>query len=99
MRVLYSTLRAINLAESFAQLSPVLATNYSNLGAICGIIPLRKRGEHYLRLASQLSGQLRIPTVTAKVNLLSGLYWTSIGEWQTAKSLFEPALEQACDSR
>jgi class 3 adenylate cyclase len=95
VRVLYSTLRAINLAESFAQLSPVLATNYSNLGAICGIIPLRKRGEHYLKLASQLSGQLRIPTVTAKVNLLSGLYWTSIGEWQTAKSLFEPALEQA----
>ena len=45
--------------------------------------------------AQRLSEQLDMPTVSANVNLLSGLYETSVGEWQTAKSLFEPGLEQA----
>lgn len=93
-QIIHSTLRAINLAER-AKLAPVLAVQYSNLGAICGVIPLRKRAEHYLKLAGGLTDHLGIPTVTTKSNLLSGLYWTSIGEWQRAKSLFEPALEQA----
>ena len=95
VRLLYATLRATNLAETFAKLSPVLAVNYASLGAICGVIPLRKRAEHYLKLASRLSDQLGIPAVAIRVNLLSGLYKTSIGEWQAAKILFEPALEQA----
>jgi class 3 adenylate cyclase len=94
IRIIHATLRATNLAEH-AKLAPVLAVQYSNLGAICGVVPLRKRAEHYLSLASELTQQLGMPTVTAKVSLLSGLYWTSIGEWQKAKSLFEPALEQA----
>jgi class 3 adenylate cyclase len=94
-RLLYSTLNGTNLAEAFAQLSPVLVVNYASLGAICGVIPLRKRAEHYLKRANELSEQLRIPTVTAKVNLLSGIYKTSIGEWQSAKTLFESGLDQA----
>jgi class 3 adenylate cyclase/tetratricopeptide (TPR) repeat protein len=93
-RLVYSTLRATNLAE-LANLSSVLAVNYASLGAICGVIPLRKQAEHYLKLAIQLSGQLGIPTVTAKVNLLAGLYKTSIGEWLSAKSFFELGLKQA----
>lgn len=93
-RIIHATLRAINLAEH-AQLAPVLAVQYSNLGAICGVVPLRKRAEHYLGIASDLTKQLAMPTVTANVSLLSGLYWTSVGEWQKAKSLFEPGLEQA----
>jgi class 3 adenylate cyclase len=94
-RLVYSTLRGTNLAEAFSTLSPVLVVNYASLGTICGVIPLRKRAEHYLKLASRLSGQLGIPAVAIKVNLLSGLYKTSVGDWQSAKSLFEPSLEQA----
>ena len=94
-RLLYSTLRGTNLAEAFSALSPVLAVNYASLGTICGVIPLRKRAEHYLKLATRLSDQLGIPAVTIKVNLRSGLYKTSVGDWQSAKSLFEPSLEQA----
>jgi hypothetical protein len=94
-RLLYSTLRGTNLAEAFSTLSPVLAVNYASLGTIYGVIPLRKRAEHYLQLASRLSDQLGIPAVAIKVNLLSGLYKTSVGDWQSAKSLFEPSLEQA----
>jgi len=94
LRLLYSTLRATSLAES-ANLSSVLAVNYASLGAICGVIPLRKPAQHYLKLANELSGQLGIPTVTAKVNLLSGLYKTSVGEWLSAKSFFELGLKQA----
>ena len=95
VRLLYSTLRATNLAEVFGKLSPVLVVNYASLGAICGVIPLRKRAERYLKLASRLSGRLGIPAVSIRVDLLSGLYKTSIGEWQSAKILFEPALDQA----
>ena len=88
-------MRGTNLAEASSTLSPILAVDYASLGAICGVIPLRKRAEHYLKLASRLSSQLGIPAVAAKVNLLSGLYKTSVGDWQSAKSLFEPSLEQA----
>ena len=95
VRLLYSTLRATNLAEVFGKLSPVLVVNYASLGAICGVIPLRKRAERYLKLASRLSGRLGIPAVSIRVDLLSGLYKTSIREWQSAKILFEPALDQA----
>src|SRR5262249_41272425 len=94
LRIIHATLRATNLAEH-AKLAPVLAVQYSNLGAICGVVPLRKRAERYLGFANELTKQLGMPTVDAKVSLLSGLYWTSIGEWQKAKSLFEPAPGQA----
>jgi hypothetical protein len=87
-------LRATNLAE-FAGLSSLLAVNYSSLGAICGVIPLRQRAEHYLKRAYELSAKLGIPSVSAKVNLLGGLYKTSVGDWLSAKSLFEPGLKQA----
>jgi hypothetical protein len=93
-RLVYSTLRATNLAE-FAGLSSLLAVNYSSLGAICGVIPLRRRAEQYLKRAFELSAKLGIPSVSAKVNLLGGLYKTSVGDWLSAKSLFEPGLKQA----
>ena len=95
VRLLYATLRATNLAEAVPKLSPVLALNYASLGAICGVIPLRKRATYYLNLASELSDELAIPTVTIRVNLLAALYKISIGEWQSARFLLEPALDQA----
>ena len=94
-RLLYSTLHATNLAEAVAKLSPQLVVSYAGLGTICGVIPLRKPAEYYLKLASRLSVQLGIPAVVVKVNLLSGLYKTSVGDWQSAKILFESSLEQA----
>ena len=94
-RLMYATLRAINLAERFAKPSPVLVVNYASLGAICGVIPLRRRARRYLELANRLSKQIGNPTVTVRVNLLSGLYETSVAQWLAAKALFEPALDQA----
>jgi hypothetical protein len=91
-RIIYATLRAINLAEH-AQLAPVLVVRYSNLGDL-RVVPLRKRAEHYLGIASDLTKQLAMPTVTANVSLLSGLYWTSVGEWQG--QVPRDGLEQAC---
>ncbi|HSR75346.1 MAG TPA: AAA family ATPase, partial [Xanthobacteraceae bacterium] len=96
-RLLYATLRATNLAERYAELSPVLVVNYASLGAICGVIPLRKRAEHYLRLAQRLSKRVNAPAASAGVNLLTGMYETSIGEWQAARSHFERGLEQALE--
>jgi class 3 adenylate cyclase len=94
-RLMYATLRATNLAERFAKPSPVLVVNYASLGAICGVIPLRKRARRYLALASRLSKQIENPSVTVRVSLLSGLYETSVAQWLAAKTLFKPALEQA----
>ena len=96
-RLLYSTLRATNLAERYSELSPVLVVNYASLGAICGVIPLRGRAEYYLRRAQRLSEQVNAPAASASVNLLSGMYETSIGAWQAARLHFEPGLEQALE--
>jgi class 3 adenylate cyclase len=94
-RLVYATLRATNLAERFAKPSPVLVVNYASLGAICGVVPLRKRARRYLEVARTLSEQIENPAVGIRVGLLSGLYETSVAQWQAAKTLFKPALEQA----
>jgi class 3 adenylate cyclase/tetratricopeptide (TPR) repeat protein len=96
-RLLYSTLRATNLAERSAEVSPVLVVNYASLGAICGVIPLRGRAERYLRLAQRLSKRVSSPAASASVNLLTGMYETSIGDWEAARAHFEPGLEQALE--
>jgi class 3 adenylate cyclase/tetratricopeptide (TPR) repeat protein len=94
-RLLYATLRATNLAEGLAELSPVLVANYASLGSICGVIPLRRPAERYLRLARGLSEQVNAPDASILVDLLTGMYETSIGEWQAAREHFEPGLERA----
>jgi hypothetical protein len=95
VRLLYATLRATTLAERAGGLSPVLVVNYASLGAICGVIPLRKRADHYLNLANRLSEQMDNPSIGMRVHLLTGLYRTSTGEWDVARSHFEKGLEQS----
>lgn len=91
-RLLYATLRATNLAERATRLSPVLVVNYASLGAICGVVPLRGRATHYLRLAERLAETVGSPAVDIRVAQMRGLYETSVGDWRAACAHFEAGL-------
>ena len=91
-RLIHATLRAANLAEQASRVSRELAVNYASLGAICGVIPLRRRAERYLRLALRLSDGLGDSMAASRIHMLAGLYQTSVGEWEGARAHFEGAL-------
>lgn len=92
LRIIYATLRSINLAERISAPFPVLAVNYASLGAICGVVPLRGRAERYLELALRLSDGVGDNTATARVKLFTGLYRTAVGDWRAAQGNFEVGL-------
>jgi class 3 adenylate cyclase len=94
-RVIHAVVKATNLAEALKECTPALAMNYAVLGAICGSIPLRRQAEHYLRRASEISKLYDDPRVSAEVNLASGLYRTSIGDWKQAKANFVSGMNDA----
>ncbi len=95
IRMLHATLKATNLAEGLHECTPALAINYATLGAICGVIPLRRQAEHYLSRASELSELYNEPNVSSVVHLTKGLYRTSIADWAQAKAHFVAGLEVA----
>jgi class 3 adenylate cyclase/tetratricopeptide (TPR) repeat protein len=93
IRMLHATLKATNLAEGLHECTPALAINYATLGAICGVIPLRRQAEHYLSRASELGELYNEPNVSSIVHLTKGLYRTSIADWAQAKAHFVAGLE------
>jgi class 3 adenylate cyclase/tetratricopeptide (TPR) repeat protein len=95
VRMLHATLKATNLAEELHERTPDLAINYATLGAICGVIPLRRQAEYYLGRASELADFYDEPNVGSVVHLTEGLYRTSVADWQQAKSNFVAGLEVA----
>lgn len=95
LRLVHATLRATNLAERNTLVSPTMAVSYASLGAICGVIPLRRQAAHYSRIASALSERIDRPGTRVRVHLLAGLYQTSIGKWNEAKDEFEAGLGHA----
>lgn len=95
LRLIHATLRATNLAERNKYVSPTTATNYASLGAICGVIPLRGQAEHYSRLASVLSERVDQLGTRVRVDLLSGLYQTSVGHWRQGRQAFEAGMNNA----
>lgn len=94
-RLIHATLWATNLAERYGRDAPFLAVNYAGLGAICGVIPLRRQAGNYLGMASDLAKELADPNVNIRVNLLAGLYETSTGNWLAAKQNFDAGIQSA----
>jgi len=95
IRLLHATLKATNLAEKLQEPTPDLAINYATLGAICGVIPLRRQAEYYLGHASELANFYDEPNVASVVHLTEGLYRTSVADWLQAKTNFVGGLEVA----
>ncbi|MEM9269651.1 MAG: hypothetical protein AAGA78_12025, partial [Pseudomonadota bacterium] len=84
--LLHAALSAANLAGSLDRATPTLAVNYASLGAICGVIPLRKQANHYLGRAADLAAKFDEPSTIARVSLLSGLYRTATANWDEARA-------------
>ena len=95
LRLLHAILKATNLAEGLRECTPALAMNYATLGAICGVIPLRRHAEHYFRRGSELAKLYNEPNVSAILHLTGGLYRTSIADWAQAKTDFLAGLDVA----
>lgn len=94
-RLLHAVLRATNLAEALKQCTPALAMNYATLGAICGVIPLRRQAEYYLQRAEETAKLYDEPSVSTVVDLTSGLYRTSLGDWKHANAHFVDGMNDA----
>jgi class 3 adenylate cyclase len=88
LRLVHAILRATNLAERNPFITPTTASNYSSLGAICGVIPLRRQAKHYSRLGAALMERMDHRGTKVRVHLLSGLYETSVGNWLEARQHF-----------
>ncbi|MFD3191755.1 AAA family ATPase [Sedimentitalea sp. HM32M-2] len=94
-RLLHSALSAANFAADLGVATPSLAINTAGLGAICGVIPLRRQARYYLRRASALAEAVDDPTASSRVALFSGLYDTAIGQWNSARDAFLDGLAGA----
>lgn len=94
-RLLHAALKATNLAEDLRECTPALAINYADVSTICGVIPLRRQAEHYIKRAAAVAKLYDDPNVSANVHLMRGLYQTSIGDWAHAKANFLTGLDIA----
>ena len=94
-RLLHSALSAANLAGELGGATPGLAVNTAGLGAICGVIPLRKQAAYYLKRASDIAEVLDVPSASSRVNLFSGLYETAVADWKNAERAFLEGMTSA----
>ena len=94
-RLLHSALSAANLSAGLDVATPSLAINTAGLGAICGVIPLRKQAAHYLQRASEIAEAVDVPSVSSRVRLYSGLYETAVASFERAKRNFLDGMESA----
>jgi len=89
---LYAALRSLNLAES-AGLSPELARGYAAVGALTGLIPLRKVAESYCRRALDVAHMVNDLSAHTFVSMAVGYYYIGVGNWAKARKLFEQIVE------
>jgi class 3 adenylate cyclase len=94
-RLLHSALAAANLSEGLGRATPSLAVNTAGLGAICGIIPLRRQARHYLGRASEMAKRVDVPSASSRVSLYDGLYATAAADFETAGRRFREGMASA----
>ncbi|MGK7907332.1 MAG: adenylate/guanylate cyclase domain-containing protein [Synechococcus sp.] len=82
----YATLHGLNLAE-LAGPSPELARIYANMCFATGINNVHSLSRRYARLALDTLSATPDPTAGSWVNLVLGAYYSSVGNWGTAKQL------------
>ena len=91
---LYAAFRSLNLAE-IAGPSPELARGYASVGVIIGFIPIHRLARAYCRRALRMAKQLDNLPALAWVSLLSGTYYTGVGNWKQARQLLQQTIDIA----
>ncbi|WP_299848737.1 AAA family ATPase [uncultured Roseovarius sp.] len=94
-KLLHSALSAANLSSELGVATPSLAVNTAGLGAICGVIPLRKQATYYLRRAADIAKIVDVPSASSRVSLFSGLYDIAVANCERAKRHFLDGMESA----
>ena len=89
---LNAALCALNLAEQVGP-SPELARAYATISAAGGLVPLHGLAHAYGQRATQTAEQANDPTATAWVLEVVAYYYSGIGDWDTAESLLQRAIQ------
>ena len=89
---LYAAIRSLNLAEA-AGPSPELARAYAPVGTIMGFIPLHGLAQAYCRHALEMVRPMNNLSARAWVALVTGVYYAGLGQWATARGLFDEVVE------
>ncbi|MBA3530331.1 MAG: AAA family ATPase, partial [Ardenticatenales bacterium] len=89
---LYAAIRSLNLAEA-AGPSSELARGYATMGTIVGFIPLHGMAASYCQWA--LDGVQDSSNLPARawVSLLTGIYYSGVGDWARGDSLFNQVID------
>lgn len=88
----YAGLKGINVAESIAPVSIETASAYANAYVGLGTMRLHRIAKLYIKLAQETAQRLNDPAANAVVSGRLGLYYTSIGQWESARTHFEQAI-------
>ncbi len=88
----YTALRGLNLAEK-AGPSPALARAYASMCIGAGLQSIHWLARRYGSKALDLLDVIDDAATQANVNLMTGVYYAGIGEWETATHNFETAAQ------
>jgi class 3 adenylate cyclase/tetratricopeptide (TPR) repeat protein len=91
-RGVYSSLRALNLAEEVGP-SPELARGRATMCIASGLIPLHRLAESYGRRAWATAVVIDDPATRAFVAEMLGVYWLGIGNWKACREKLLAAAE------
>lgn len=88
----YAGLKGVNVAEKVAPISVEMAGVYANACVGLGAVRLHRAAQIYMKQALNTAHHLNDSAATAVVSARLGIYYTSLGQWQSAQQHFEQAI-------
>lgn len=90
----HSAFKALNLAESLGP-SAELARCYANGVVVTGLMGLHRTARAHTVRAREVAEKVQQFSCTAYVDFIRGVYWVTVGEWETAQADLTNAMEIA----
>jgi tetratricopeptide (TPR) repeat protein len=92
LSIVYAVFSALNTAEA-AGPCPELARGYASVGAMLGVVSLRRAAKAYIQRALDVAQKVESLAVQGQVALLSGIYYAAVGDWARTDELWNTASE------
>jgi tetratricopeptide (TPR) repeat protein len=85
---------ALNLSETVGT-CPELARNYAHATIFSGLLMQHRLARAYAERARVMAQAVQQPSCTAYVNLIRGVYWVTVGEWEAGEEDLVSAMQIA----